>query len=64
MSRSISFRNFGDAMNEESHKEIFDRLDAAREVMTDFKDWIRGEQRKRDDAAFKEFMVKIQTPVK
>jgi len=51
-------------MKEEGHEEIFTRLDAAREVMTDFKDWIRGEQRKRDDAAFRAFMVKIQTPVK
>jgi hypothetical protein len=51
-------------VKDESHEEIFTRLDAAREVMTDFKDWIRGEQRKRDDAAFKAFMVKIQMPVK
>lgn len=50
-------------MKEESHEEVFARLDAARQVMTNFKDWIRGEQRKRDDAAFKAFMVKIQTPL-
>lgn len=46
-------------MKEENHEEIFARLDAARAVMTDFKDWIRGEQRKRDDAAFRTFMDKI-----
>jgi hypothetical protein len=51
-------------MKEESHEEIFARLDKARAIMTDFRDWIRGEQRKRDDAAFRAFMAKIQTPVK
>lgn len=48
-------------MKEENHEEIFARLDAARAVMTDFKDWIRGEQRERDEAAFKAFMDKITT---
>ncbi|MDN7489467.1 hypothetical protein QZM35_22750 [Burkholderia sp. AU45274] len=51
-------------MKEESHEEIFARLDAARRIMTPFKDYIRGEQRKRDDAAFRAFMDKIQAPVK
>lgn len=45
----------------EIHQDIFKRLDEARRIMTPFKDWIRGEQRKRDDAAFKAFMVKITT---
>lgn len=48
----------------DGHQEIFRRLDEARQVMTDFKDWIRDEQRKRDDAAFKAFMVKIQASIK
>ncbi|MBR8182146.1 hypothetical protein KDW54_07015 [Burkholderia ambifaria] len=48
----------------EGHQDIFKRLDEARKVMMDFKDWIRGEQRKRDDAAFRVFMDKIQTPIK
>lgn len=45
-------------MNED-HQKIWERADAARKIMTDFKDWIRGEQRKRDDAAFRAFMDKI-----
>lgn len=49
-------------MNDD-HQKVWERLDAARQVMTDFKDYIRGEQRKRDDAAFQAFMAKIQTPV-
>lgn len=46
---------------DERPQDIWDRLDVSRQVMTDFKDWIRGEQRKRDDAAFKAFMDKITT---
>lgn len=45
----------------EDHQDIFKRLDEARKVMTDFKDWIRGEQRKRDDVAFRAFMDKVTT---
>lgn len=48
-------------MKEEGHEKVFARLDEARQVMNDFKDWIRGEQRKRDDSAFKAFMDKITT---
>lgn len=43
----------------ESHQDIWARSDAARKIMTDFKDWIRDEQRKRDDAAFRAFMDKV-----
>lgn len=49
-------------MNERP-QDIWERLDASRQIMTDFKDWIRGEQRKRDDAAFAAFMAKTLTPV-
>jgi len=45
----------------DDHQEVFRRLDEARQVMKDFKDWIRGEQRKRDDAAFRAFMDKVTT---
>ncbi|VWB08154.1 hypothetical protein [Burkholderia lata] len=45
----------------EHHQKVWERADAARKIMEPFKDWIRGEQRKRDDAAFKAFMVKITT---
>jgi hypothetical protein len=51
-------------MKEESHEEIFARLDKARAIMTDFRDWIHDEKRKRDDAAFRAFMDKITTPAK
>lgn len=47
-------------MNERP-QDIWERLDASRQIMADFKDWIRGEQRKRDDAAFAAFMAKITT---
>ncbi|QTO46361.1 hypothetical protein [Burkholderia latens] len=47
----------------EEHQKVWERADEARRIMVDFKDWIRGEQRKRDDAAFKMFMEKILQPL-
>ncbi|WP_157129863.1 hypothetical protein [Burkholderia pseudomallei] len=51
-------------MKEEGHEKVFARLDEARQVMTDFKDRIRGEQHKRDDAAFRAFMDKVITAIR